>query len=270
MAYRELSMIDVREVLRRWQAGQSARRIARDGVADRKTVGRYIEAAAERSLGPDAVLDDETVAAVARRVQERPAPSVTDEWKALKAKRERIEGWLIKSTEPLRLVRVHELLEREGVEVSYRTLNRFAHRELGWKERVSTVRVDDSPPGHEAQIDFGKMGQVIDTEGVRRKLWALIITLTFSRYMFVWPTFAQTLVALCEGLDAGWRFFGGVVRWVVPDNMTAAVIRAHPTEPVLNKSFAEYAQARGLFVDPARLRHPKDKAYVSYCTSSAA
>jgi hypothetical protein len=40
-------MIDVREVLRRWQAGQSARAIARDGVAERKTAGRYIEAAAE-------------------------------------------------------------------------------------------------------------------------------------------------------------------------------------------------------------------------------
>jgi hypothetical protein len=45
MSFRELSMIDVREVLRRWQSGQSARAIARDGVADRKTAGRYIEAA---------------------------------------------------------------------------------------------------------------------------------------------------------------------------------------------------------------------------------
>jgi response regulator of citrate/malate metabolism len=47
VSFRELTMIDVREVLRRWQAGQSARAIARDGVAERKTAGRYIEAAAE-------------------------------------------------------------------------------------------------------------------------------------------------------------------------------------------------------------------------------
>lgn len=36
-------MIDVREVLRRWQARQRAPAMARDGVADRKPAGRYIE-----------------------------------------------------------------------------------------------------------------------------------------------------------------------------------------------------------------------------------
>jgi len=31
MSFRELTMIDVREALRRWQAGQSARQMAREG-----------------------------------------------------------------------------------------------------------------------------------------------------------------------------------------------------------------------------------------------
>jgi hypothetical protein len=52
MSYRELTMIDVKEVLRRWQAGQSARQIAREGVAGRATAGRYIDAA--QQLGPRA------------------------------------------------------------------------------------------------------------------------------------------------------------------------------------------------------------------------
>ncbi len=41
MSYRELTMIDVRELLRRWAAGHSDRKIARETGADRKTVGRY-------------------------------------------------------------------------------------------------------------------------------------------------------------------------------------------------------------------------------------
>jgi hypothetical protein len=40
MSFRELTMIDVREVLRRWQSGQSARQIARSGIADRRAVMR--------------------------------------------------------------------------------------------------------------------------------------------------------------------------------------------------------------------------------------
>lgn len=40
MGFRELMMIDVKELLRRQQAGGSARRTARECGADRKTVKR--------------------------------------------------------------------------------------------------------------------------------------------------------------------------------------------------------------------------------------
>ena len=77
---------------------------------------------------------------------------------------------------PLRLVRVRELLAREGVEVAYTTLRRYAHDELGWREKPTTVRVDDPPPGEEAQVDFGKMGLIVDEEtGKRRVLWVLVV-----------------------------------------------------------------------------------------------
>ena len=261
MSFRELSMIEVKEVLRRWQAGQSARQIARDGVSDRKTVARYVSAATALGVSRQQPLDDATVAAIAERVQARPAVDPSSEWKRLEQARARIEAWL-GGVRPLRLVRVHELLAREGVEVSYSTLRRFAHRELQWRERPSSVRVDDPPPGEEAQIDFGHMGMLADVDGRLRKLWVLIVVMTVSRYMFVWPTFVQTTAALCEGLDAAWRFFGGIPLRIVPDNPSTMVLRADPQEPHLHRGFLEYAQARELFVDPARVRRPKDKARV--------
>ena len=91
------------------------------------------------------------------------------------------------------------------------------------------MRIDDPPPGDEVQVDFGEMGFVTDAEGKRRKLWVLVVTLSMSRYMFVWPTFAQTMAAVCEGFDAAWRFFGGVPKRIVPDNMTSIVMRADPS-----------------------------------------
>jgi transposase len=254
-------MIDVREVLRRWQAGQSARAIARDGVADRKTAGRYIEAAAACDVARTSELDDAAVRRITEHVQARPEPERSDPRRLLDQHRQRIQMW-IEQDRPLKLVRVRELLARDGIEVSYTTLRRYARDEFGWRERTATVRVDDPPPGEEAQVDFGQMGFVRTADGRRRKLWVLIVTLTMSRYQFVWPTFFQTLDALCEGLDAAWDFFGGVVARVVIDNMTAAVTRADALEPAINPSFAEYAQAREFFVDPARVRRPRDKARV--------
>lgn len=260
MGFRELSMIDVREVVRRLQAGQSARQLARDGVVDRKTAARYLAAARECGLATETVLDDGFVAEVAQRVQARPEPPASESWTTLEAQRARIEGWL-RAERPLRLVRVQELLARDGIVVSYTSLRRFVHAELGWRERTPTVRVDDPPPGEEAQIDFGHVGYLL-VDGARKKLWALVITLTVSRYMFVWPLLQQTTEALVEGLDAAWRFFGGVPKRLVPDNMSSAVVHAHATDPALQRGFLEYAQARGLYIDPARVRHPQDKPRV--------
>lgn len=261
MSFRELTMIDVKEVLRRWQAGQSARQLAREGVVGRRTATRYIEAAKELGVTLDAELTDDAVRAVAERVQARPASSPSETRRLLEQQRLRIEQWL-EHDPPLTLVRVQELLERDGVVVAYTTLRRYAHDELGWKERGPTVLIDDPPPGEEAQIDFGHVGYVTSDDGRRRKLWVLIVTLSMSRYQFAWPTFTQTVESVCEALDAAWRFFGGVVQRVVMDNMSAAVVRADAMDPGINPSFAEYAQARGFFVDPARVRHPQDKARV--------
>lgn len=259
MSFRELTMIDVKEVLRRWQAGQSARQMAREGVVSRRTAARYIETGKAVGLTTETELTDEVVRKIAVRVQARPEPEPSDARQVLEQQRARIEHWLERD---LTLVRVQELLAREGIAASYTTLRRYAHDELGWKERGPTVLIDDPPPGEEAQIDYGEVGYVTTTEGKRRKLWVLLVTLPMSRYQFVWPTFRQTVEALCEGLDAAWKFFGGIVKRVVLDNMSAAISRADAKDPGINPSFAEYAQARGFFVDPARVRRPQDKARV--------
>ncbi|MEZ4315525.1 MAG: hypothetical protein R3F14_46510, partial [Polyangiaceae bacterium] len=68
MAFRTISLADVKEVLGRWQRGQAQRRIARDTGMDRKTVQRYIEAAGAAGLGPAQGLSDDAVRAVAREV----------------------------------------------------------------------------------------------------------------------------------------------------------------------------------------------------------
>ncbi|MBX3183866.1 MAG: hypothetical protein KIT72_07070 [Polyangiaceae bacterium] len=58
-------MIDVKEVLRRWQAGQSARQIERERVMSRRTAARYIKAAQEIELTKDGELTDEVLRAMA-------------------------------------------------------------------------------------------------------------------------------------------------------------------------------------------------------------
>ena len=80
MPYRELSMIDVKEVLRRWSARQGDRQIAREAGADRKTIARYTKAAARLGLERGCELTDDIVHDVAQCVQARPLATPSDEW----------------------------------------------------------------------------------------------------------------------------------------------------------------------------------------------
>jgi transposase len=262
LTYRELTMMEVRDVLRRLVAGQGLREIARQTGLDRKTVRRYAEAAKSAELDAETLHDDALVHAIVASVQERELPPLSEQRAQLARQRARIEAWLGEKP-ALKLSKVHVLLTRDGVNASYATLRRFAIDELGWGRRAPTVRIDDCGPGEEAQIDFGSMGLMHDPEtGRSRKLWVLIVTLVHSRYQFVYPTFEQTLRVVCDGLDAAWRFFEGVPQRIVPDNMKTVVVKAHPTNPRLNDAFLDYAEARGVFVDLARVRRPKDKPRV--------
>lgn len=252
-------MTDVREVLRRWQAEQSIKSIARGTRIDRKTVRRYIEMAEQIGIDKRAVLTDAVVHEIAQSVQSRALPQPSDAWRNVEEHRAQIEKWIV---EDLRLSRMHALLVRSGVsDVTYATLRRYAMQELGWRKKQATVRLVDPPAGQEAQIDFAEMGRV-EIDGQKRRLWILIVTLGSSRYSFIWPTLSQTTHAVIEGLEAAWKFFDGMPKTLVPDNASSMIVGAHATSPRLNEVFAEYTQARGIFVDPARVRKPRDKAKV--------
>ena len=59
---------------------------------------------------------------------------------------------------------------------------------------------------------------------------ALIFTACYSRHMFVWLSFTQTLAAFIAGCEAAWVFFGGVFKVLVPDN--AGLVRRYGPGPV--------------------------------------
>jgi transposase len=270
MSYREVSVIEIREILRLWLRGLGLREVARLSGTDRKTVRRYVEMARSCGLDRDGGADqltDELLAAVITGVRRVRPNGKSQAWETVAAQTEQIKSWL---DEGLTLTKVHALLGRRGVVVSYRTLHRYATTELGFGQRRTTVRVADCEPGAEVQVDFGRLGFLTDAiDGRRRVTQGLIFTAVYSRHMFVYPTYQQTLHEVIAGFEAAWRFFDGVFAVVIPDNMKAIVDHAHATDPRLNDAFREYAQARGFAVDPTRVRRPRDKPRVERCVPYA-
>jgi transposase len=273
MAFREVRVFEVREVLRLWLAGEGRRGIERLAGVNRKTVRRYVRAAEAAGLdrgGGEDQLTDELLGAVVEVVRPHRTDGHGQAWRTLGGQHDQIAEWV---KADLTAVKMAELLARRGVDVPVRTVQRYVAEVCGRSRgQGPTVRVADGEPGDECQVDFGRMGLVPDpVTGRNRVTYALIFTACYSRHCFVWLTHRQTTEAVIQGFEAAWIFFGGVFRTVIPDNCSAIVDDADALEPRLNQAFVEYARARGFVVDAARVRRPQDKPGSSgRCPSFAA
>ncbi len=263
MAFREVAVTEIREVLRAWLAGAGLRRVAEQAGVDRKTARRYVDAAVAAGLARDGgagQLSDELVGQVAQVVRPARPGGHGLAWNLLEARHGEIKAQVKAG---LSVVKIGILLERQGVVVPYRTLHRFCVERCGFGRTASTVRVADGEPGAECQLDFGYLGLLADpVTGRQRKVHALIFTGCYSRHMFVWLSFTQTLAAFIAGCEAAWVFFGGVFKVLIPDNASAIVTDADAVNPRLTAGWLDYAQHCGFATDPARVRSPKDKPKV--------
>jgi transposase len=264
MAFREVTMLEIKEVLLLWLTGVAKKAIARQTGLDRNTVRGYVRAAVKVGLSPsagEASLTDDQVAAVVERLRAPPAEPVRGEsWLRCEQERSFIEQHLAQG---VLLTKVHRLLKRKGVEVPYATLHRFATKELDFGSAAPTIPVADCAPGEEVQLDTGWMTLLEpDVFGKRRRFRAWIFSAVYSRHRFVYPCFRETTATAIEACEAAWAFFGGVFHVVIPDNTKTIVRKADPLQPLITEAFLEYAQARGFHIDPTRSRSPKDKARV--------
>ena len=226
MAYKEVSRVDVTEVVRRWQMGDSQRQTASGTGLSRDTVRKYIAAAQElgvRQEGP---------APTEEQLSKLAALSWTGSQKKATPAEEKLEPWADQiyqwvTVDRLQVTRIQELLDQRGCVVSYTSLRRFLQRR-NWRRRSNrTVRMENTPPGEVAELDFGRLGYIVDQKTDRRRVvWALLVVLVHSRHGFLWPTYGRTLKEMIADLEAAWAFFGGIPKYLVIDNFPAAVAGA--------------------------------------------
>jgi hypothetical protein len=169
MAFREVRVFEVREVLRLWLAGESLRAIERLAAVDRKTIRRYVAAALIAGVVPDgdeAQLSDELIGSVVEVVRPHRSDGHGQAWRVLGGHHDRIDGWV---KADLTAVKMHDLLEREGVAVPLRTLQRYVTEVCGRTRGAGpTVRVADGEPGDEALCGKPHRSSYVEPGNMRR------------------------------------------------------------------------------------------------------
>jgi transposase len=249
--------LDVRELVRRLRAGETDRAIARDLGMARKTVGKYRAVAATHGLLAGALAGPGELEAILAGIvppSPPPRPPFTAE-----PHRERIKAWRKAGASG---VAIWDRLQKEH---GYTGSRSALYRYLGQLERAASrgfVRMEVDP-GDEAQVDFGYAGWMVDAKtGEERRAWVFVMTLCHSRHQYATLVFDQKVETWLRCHRWAFEFFGGVPKKVVIDNLKAAITKAVLHDPVVQRSYREFAEHYGFLISPCRVRTPEHKGKV--------
>lgn len=186
------------------------------------TLNKYLDLA--RDLGMDITtctrydITDELIESVHQRIgiiKDRSNTAPRDV--ILLPLKDRIEDYPKKDVPGTKIVKI---LAREDIEISQTSFFRFVKTHLPQYAKSSiSVRLPKTKAGIYAQADFGYLGKLWDgTTKKMRRAFAFIMTLVFSRHIYVYITFSQDSDAVIEGCEAAWSYFGGISKIVIVDN----------------------------------------------------
>jgi transposase len=258
--------MQIRELLRYLRASSSDRAVQRDTGLHRKTIKRYRQWAAEHQLLDGPLPSLEELQVLVEKTLKTPQPTTPLQPSTVEPYREQVESFHAKG---LKGRAIWQRLKEQGYTGSVSSVYRFvAHLErqqaMAKGLRNVTVRVE-RPPGEEAQVDFGSIGLVRDeVSGKLREGWVFVMTLSYSRHMYVEFVFRQDSATWLELHRRAFEWFGGVPKRVVLDNLKAAIQQTSwdGTDPLVNISYRECAEHYGFLIAPCRPRKPEHKGKV--------
>jgi len=117
---------------------------------------------------------------------------------------------------------------------------------------------------NELYVDFaGKKLELVDKDtGEIIYVEVFVATLPCSQYTYVEACFSQKRGDFIRCTENALRFFGGVPKAIVSDNLKSAVSKASKYEPDINRNFKEFARHYNCVINPTRSYSPQDKALV--------
>ena len=253
--------ITVETLLRK---GRSQREVERLTGVDRKTIRRY-EREAKASSAPNspgvATGCDGQKSGVSEEETPPPRPPAPAPKEARSACEEH-RAWIQNQVQLGRNAQsiYQDLVEGFGFTHRYNSVKRFV-RTLRARE-PERFDVLESPPGEEAQVDFGQGAPTLYRKGKYRRPYLFCMTLKYSGKAFrkvVWKADQQVWARLHE---EAFRSFGGSVEYCVLDNLKQGVISPDLYEPQYNPVYTALLAHYDVSADAARVEDPNRKGSV--------
>jgi transposase len=155
-----------------------------------------------------------------------------------------------------------DLVTKHGFERGYQSVKRFV-RQLRPSELPEARVVIVTPPGEEAQVDFGSGPMVRDPQsGKYRRTRLFVLTLGYSRKAVRLLVFRSSTRTWAELHEQAFRRLGGCVQIMVLDNLREGVLTPDIYDPTLNPLYRDLLAHYGAVAMPCRVRDPDRKGKV--------
>ena len=142
-----------------------------------------------------------------------------------------------------------EYLEKHPQGYAYTQFNEHYNR---WAGQVKASGKLDHKAGDKVYVDYtGKKLSYVNKEtGELIEVEVFVGILPCSGYTLVEAGPSQKLEDFIGSMNNCLRYFGGSPNAIVPDNLKSAVSKGSKYEPVLNKTFKDFALRYGSAVNP--------------------
>ena len=259
MANKTILMSRIRQILRLYTQGTSKKKISELTGSSRNTVKKYIQKFHREHLTFEQVseMTDHDLEQLFGSVE----PVVKD------ARLDQLQTLLPEMEKQLKRKGMTILLLFDGYKKQYPNgygITQFYKYFRYYLKRVQPVMHLEHKAGDKLYIDFaGEKLSILDTEsGEVREVEVFVAVLGCSQLTYVEAVCSQKKEDLIKACESALHYYGGVPAAIVPDNLRSAVSKSSRYEPLINETFADFAEHYATVVLPARAYRPKDKALV--------
>ena len=225
-------------------------------------IGVTADSAAPKPANETEVTTDPTAAKPANEVEVTtdPAPSRSPSASACLPFHELIEAALAKSRNATAIWQ--DLVDQSSFTGAYESVKRYV-RKLRGARPPEPRAVIITPPGEEAQVDYGAGPMVRDPHsGKYRHTRLFVMTLGHSRKSVRLLVFQSSTQIWAQLHEQAFRRLGGSVRVVVLDNLGEGVLKPDIYDPSLNPIYRDVLAHYGAVALPCRVGDPDRKGKV--------
>ena len=158
---------------------------------------------------------------------------------------------------------IFKYIQKEGYSGSYSLVADYALKHKTEQVKKATMRYETSP-GLQAQVDWKESIKMTSKTGQVYEVNIFLMVLGYSRFKFLKLTNDRTQKTLFNCMNEAFKYFKGVPREILFDNMPTVVDRANSRigNVKINGKFMQYSKDIGFKVITCRAYRPQTKGKV--------